>query len=184
MSDFVTTILPTFYPVVLLGGKNTTPTGVKVYTITATFTGTDSNVNHLLNILTLRQVVILLNQFTFKVSGTTYIVSASAPSPGTTASKGGTLDTIFGNLFLCDLGELLSQVTLKVNSATSYQIGGQPEANLPSEFVTFVQETIGQRSAGYLGVGLSLMQFTIKETAPTAGSPVSFTLTTNKNHSE
>lgn len=182
----MTTILPRFYPVVLLGGNDTAPVAVKSYTINATFTGTDTTVSTLLNGLTLRQVINLLSQFTFKLTPGTasYVISGSAPSLGTAGSNGGTFDTNFGNLCLSDLGQLLSQVTFTVGGSTSYQISGQPESGIGSDLLTFVQEQIGQRSAGYLGIGLSLMQFTIKKTAPVAGTPVGFSVTTNKNHGE
>jgi len=186
MTNFVTNVLPTFYPVVLLGGNDAAPAAVKPYTISASFTGSDTTVGTALNGLTLRQAINLLSQFTFKLTPGTasYAISGSAPNLGTAASNGGTFDTVFGNLCLSDLGQLLSQVTFTVGGSTSYQISGQPESGIGSEFVTFVQEEIGRRSAGYLGIGLSLMQFTIKKTAPVAGTPVGFSVITNKNHGE
>jgi len=185
--DFVTKILPTFYPIVVLGDRDTPPAGVESYTLSATLTGNDPNVQKQLNTLTLNQVVGLLGQFTFTLSGTTYVITGTAPTTGNPSSNGGTFASYFADLCLSDIGELLLQASFKVNGKNSYQVSGSPESPVGDSFRT---EAIGGRSAGYLGIGLNLMQFTLTELpqpgAPSSSpaGPVSFSVIGNKNHGE
>ena len=185
--DFVTKILPTFYPIVVLGARDTPPSGVKSYLISAALTGTDPNVQKTLNALTLNQVVVLLGQFTFTLGGTAYVITGAAPATGNPSSNGGTFASNFSDLCLSDIGELLPQATFTVNGKNSYQLSGSPESPVGDSFRT---ETIGGRSAGYLGLGLNLMDFTLTElpqpgapSSPPPG-PVGFSVIGNKNHGE
>lgn len=188
--DFVTRIVPTFYPIIVLGARDELPAGVKSYNISATLTGTDPKVQNKLNALTLNQVVTLLGQFTFTLGsgGTTYVISGTAPAIGNPARNGGTFASNFADLCLSDIGELLSQASFKVNHGqNSYQISGQPTSSVGDSFLT---EIVGEKSAGYLGIGLHLLQFTLTEQpqpgAPPSspGAPVTFSVTSNKNHGE
>ena len=104
--DFVTKILPTFYPIIVLGAKDTPPAGAKPYTVTATLTGTDPNVQKKLKALTLNQVVSLLGQFTFTPAGAgggTYVIAGTAPATGNPSSNGGTFASDFADLCLSDI---------------------------------------------------------------------------------
>lgn len=183
--DFVTKTVPTFYPIIVLGAKDTPPAGVKSYTISATLTGTDPKKK--LNALTLYEVVSLLGQFTFTLGGANYVITGTAPTTGNPSSNGATFASYFADLCLSDIAQLLPQASFQVNGQKSYQISGLPE---PGVGDTFLTETIGGRSAGYLGFGLSLIQFTLTE-LPQPGSspssppgPVTFAVIGNKNHGE
>ena len=187
--DFVTQLCPTFYPIVVLGDRDTPPAGVKSYIMSATLTGSDPNVQKKLNLLTLNQVIGLLGQFTFTLGsgGGTYVITGTAPTIGNPSSNGGTFASHFADLCLSDIGELLLQASFTVNGQNSYQVSGGPESPVGDNFRT---ETIGGRSVGYLGLGLSLMQFTLTEqpkagapSSPLAG-PISFAVMSHKNHGE
>jgi hypothetical protein len=185
--DFVTNTLRTFYPIIVLGARDTPPSKVKAYTISAALTGTDPNVQKKLKALTLNQVVILLGQFTFTLGGVTYLITGMAPTTGNPSSNGATFASDFADLCLSDIAELLPQASFQVNGQKSYQVSGQPESGVGDTFLT---ETIGGRSAGYLGFGLNLIQFTLTE-MPQPGTPssspagpIAFSLIGNKNHGE
>jgi hypothetical protein len=105
LSDFVTGDLSNLYPIVVLGPKDALPQGVTASALSATVTGSDADVNKLLSVLTFRQVIGLLSQFTVttttnsaSLSNPSYVVSGTLPGSGTPAKYGGTLDTIFGKL--------------------------------------------------------------------------------------
>jgi hypothetical protein len=178
-----------FYPIVVLGARDTPPGGVKSYIISATLSGSDPNVQKKLNALTLSQVIGLLGQFTFTLGsgGATYVITGTAPTTGNPSSNGGTFASDFADLCLSDIGELLLQASFQVNGQNSYQVSGAPESTVGDTFLT---ETIGGRSAGYLGLGLSLMEFTLTPlpqpgapSSPPSG-PVTFAVIGNKNHGE
>lgn len=185
LSDFVTSDLAYLYPIIVEGSKDAPPQGLISGTLTAQFTGSNPDVNKLLSVLTFREVIGLLSQFTVTAaanSNPSYIVSgALPPGPGTPAKYGGTLDTIFGRLCLYDIGELLAQATFQVNNQGSYTITVATDDIVGGNFVT---GPVGPRKLGYITLGLNFMQFSVVSGPASSGSPKIVTFYSNKSHAE
>jgi hypothetical protein len=189
LSDFVTGDLSTLYPIVVRGPKDALPQGVTASALSATVTGSNADVNKLLSVLTFRQVIGLLSQFTVtpttnsaSLSNPSYVVSGTLPTgAGTPAKYGGTLDTIFGKLCLYDIGELVAQATFQVNNQGSYMINATTDDSLGGWFVT---DLVGPKKLGYLSIGLRFMRFSIANGTASIGSPVVVTIDSHKSHTE
>jgi hypothetical protein len=189
LSDFVTSDLSYLYPIIVEGPKDEPPHGLISGTLTAQVTGSDPNVEKLLSVLTFREVIGLLSQFTVtpasnsaSSSNPSYKVTGELPTgPGTPAKYGGTLDTIFGKLCLYDIGELLEQATFQVNDQGSYTIAVVTDDIVGGNFVT---GPVGPRKLGYLTVGLNFMQFSISDGSASSGPAKIVTFLSNKGHGE
>lgn len=187
LSDFVTGDMSNLYPIILVGPKDAPPQGLMSGTLAAQVTGSNLDIKKLLSVLTFREVIGLLSQFTVtpttnsaSSSNPSYVVSGVLPTgSGSPAKYGGTLDTIFGKLCLYDIGELLEQATFQVNNQGSYTITTATNDSAGGNFVT---GPVGPRKLGYLTIGLEFMQFSVVSGSATSGSPVAFY--SNKSHSE
>jgi hypothetical protein len=173
VQDFVTTLLPKLYPIVVFGKKDTAPTAVKSYVIKGT-ASTPGGETQLIGDLTFSQLVALLKNFTFTVNGAgSYVITGTTTDTGTKT---------FNALWFSEIATAVANSTFTLNGQ-SYKISVTTEPVGQN----YLNEPVGKRSLGYLTIGLKFMQFSITAISTAAGSPnapVFLALDGNKGHGE
>ncbi|MBV8102268.1 MAG: hypothetical protein JOZ31_24250 [Verrucomicrobia bacterium] len=193
LEDLATKFLPNAYPIVnkICTDRVThRPISASIYGITGQKTEDDPRLSMPLEKLSLKDVIELLDHFTFqidtylngtKIEGDSYVLSGKLPSKPKASHSGHDFSSTFDELSLIDIAELLDQATFTMTNhssgqSKSYEILGAIENDVEEDAGanSHLTSPVAPLRPKYILILLRFFRFTATPTNPGQGTGVNF----------